>query len=87
MRRCLIAYDVATLKTRNALARRLEKAGRRIQKSVFVVEGSLPALQRLEHELHLLLNQGDSLLILPICASCLASATLYGEPAPVMLMA
>lgn len=75
----LISYDICDCSKRAAVARRLEKAGRRIQKSVFVVQLREHAMQKLERELHSLLVGGDSLLILPICAHCLAKAEIYAD--------
>lgn len=75
----LIAYDITGLKIRNALAGRLEKAGRRIQKSVFLLEKSEHSMQKLEQELHEMLEPQDSLLIVPICHHCLAEAKFYGS--------
>ena len=87
MRRHLIAYDVSCASARNAIARRLEKSGRRIQKSVFFVEMGTSALQKLERELQSLLNERDSLLILPVCANCCAEGRLYGPLPPLFIVA
>lgn len=87
MRHCLIAYDVGMDRTRATLARKLEKIGRRVQQSVFVVTASQAALCRLERELQVLLEERDRLLILPLCANCLASAIIYGPAPPRLIMA
>lgn len=87
MQRCLIAYDITGERGRAAMARKLEKAGRRLQKSVFLVEGSEGRLSRLERELQELLEEGDSLLVLPVCAACQTRARIYGLLPPLMLIA
>lgn len=86
MQRCLIAYDVASTQARSAIARKLEKAGRRLQKSVFIVECGEGRLLRLERELQDLLEDGDSLLVLPLCATCQKRARIYADLPPLMVI-
>lgn len=70
----LIAYDVHRNSVRLALSKRLEKTGTRLQRSVFVVEQQGDALKELEDWAREKLEDGDSLLVLPFCSSCLAKA-------------
>lgn len=86
MQRSLIAYDITGERGRAAMARKLEKAGRRLQKSVFLVECSEGRLSRLERELQELLKDGDSLLVLPLCASCEKKARIYADLPPILLI-
>lgn len=73
----LIAYDIIEAKTRSVMARKLEKMGKRIQKSVFVAEMTPERAKIVEQELHSLLESGDILLIAPLCESCYAKAVIY----------
>lgn len=86
MRR-LIAYDIADDRRRRRAARLLEKRGIRLQRSVFVAEGGAGTLRALERELEDLLEEGDSLLILPCCESCFASARMFHAEAPAAMVA
>ncbi len=52
----VIAYDVSSNRRRSQVARRLERAGLRVQKSVFVVELSQPDLRELVRELEALVD-------------------------------
>lgn len=87
MRRYLIAYDISDSRARAAVMRRMEKAGRRIQKSVFIVEMRPHALESLERELHTFLGEEDSLLVLPICETCLQLARWHGNLPPLAILA
>lgn len=87
MRHCLIAYDIGDGPRRSRMADRLAKKGRRIQKSVFVLEIGEAALQTLEQELQELIDENDSLLILPVCESCLDKARVYQDLPAAFLMA
>ena len=79
----LIAYDVAEDKNRAAIMRRLEKAGRRVQKSVFLVERA--NIEHLERELQKMLAESDSLLVIPLCGHCFANARFYGKLPPLLI--
>lgn len=82
MRWHLIAYDISRTGARDAISRRLEKKGRRVQKSVFMVDLAPQAMAGLEQELQECLEEGDSLLILPLCLHCLESSRYLGELPP-----
>lgn len=68
------------------MARKLEKIGKRIQKSVFVAQMTPDRAKNMERELQLLLENGDILLILPLCESCYAKAVLYGKQSPAIFV-
>lgn len=80
----LISYDVSSSGTRDKLSRKLEKYGRRIQFSVFMVESGAPACHKLVQDLLKIIDAGDSLLCLPVCANCLAAARITGDELPTM---
>ena len=82
----LIAYDIVAARNRNGMARKLEKIGKRIQKSVFVAQLTPDRAKNMERELQLLLEKGDILLILPLCETCYAKAVLYGKQAPAIFV-
>lgn len=87
MRTHLIAYDISDNRRRTAAARLLEKAGRRMQKSLFIVELRETALAALEQELQEILADNHSLLILPISVDCAAQARYYGLLPPLAIIA
>lgn len=72
----LVAYDISRTATRNRVANRLEKAGLRLQRSVFIVEGGAKFLGKLERDLQEIIGNDDSLLIAPLCGRCLAEARI-----------
>lgn len=81
----LVAYDIGETKLRNAAVRKLEKLGRRIQKSVFIVECGRGTFARLERELQENLAESDSLLFVSLCARCLNSS-MYKGPVPEIML-
>ena len=88
MSRCLIAYDIARPRTRARTAALLERHGAtRLQRSVFLLEGTDTALTRLEARLLAELNDEDSLLLLPCCETCFAAARQSGPEPPLTLTA
>lgn len=84
MSRYLICYDIGDRKMRDKLALRLEKAGMRIQLSVFIVECGREEYEILAQELQSFIGNDDSLLCLPICESCFAKALLMAKERPLM---
>ena len=85
MRWYLIAYDVSKSGVRDKCARLLQKRGRRVQKSVFMLKCGAAAMRKLEQELHNILEQSDSLFILPVCERCLQSSIYMGELPPLLI--
>lgn len=82
MPRYLISYDVSSRLTRDKLSRKLEKYGQRVQFSLFIVESGAPACHKLVQDLLKIIEAGDSLLCLPVCANCLAAAWITGDTLP-----
>lgn len=73
---CLIAYDISSNSLRQHISKKLEHKGMRLQKSVFIVKLTSSEMQTLESWIREKLEDGDSLLILPCCASRLTKAKL-----------
>lgn len=87
MRVYLIAYDIGQLAARSAMARKLEKIGKRIQKSLFIVKTTPDGAKNLERDLQTLLGKNDLLLIMPLCENCYSDSRLYGPLPPAMIFA
>lgn len=79
MNRYLLSYDISSNSIRGKAYRFLKKKGLRIQKSVFLVEGTTKQLEKIQNYLVDLLDENDSLLILPCCDNCYARAILTGK--------
>ncbi len=77
MQHYLISYDISVDKKRNKAFRMLKKRADPVQKSVFIYAGSVSELTDLEYELRSLLDDTDSLFILPCCKSCFAAARVH----------
>lgn len=80
----LIAYDVVADRRRARVARRLERQGERVQKSVFVARLSTAEVERLEEELQRLIDPREDVVdLLPLCAHCRARGRHLGQgPGP-----
>ena len=70
MRRFLISYDISNNKSRKTAANLLLDLGERIQRSVYIIEATENALNSLSSKITDLLEDTDSLLILPCCHAC-----------------
>ena len=78
----LVAYDIHSDTLRRNMGRLLESSGTRLQRSVFVVQLSDREKKQLEAFVREKLEEDDSLLILPCCASCLNKARLAEQTIP-----
>lgn len=87
MRVYLIAYDISRIAARSAMARKLEKIGKRVQQSLFIVRMTPESAAKLEHDLQECLGENDLLLITPLCEHCYSSARIYGPMPPAMIFA
>lgn len=83
MSRFLVSYDIAGRPARAKVAARLEKAGRRIQKSVYMITCSPEKCHALVQELLLLIEESDSLLCVPLCEACFSQGLLSGPKVPI----
>lgn len=73
----LVTYDIQADSTRASLAKRLEQSGGiRVQRSVFVISLPRPKIGDMESWAREKMKDGDSLLVLPFCASCLDKARI-----------
>lgn len=79
MPRYLLSYDIASDSIRQKAARMLKKRGRRLQKSVFLLNCSQTRREKLEKELLAILEDEDSLLVFPLCEKCYADALTTDE--------
>ncbi len=79
----LIAYDVHSNSVRQHLSKKLKRKGTRLQKSVFVVKLSSAEVHELKEWVQTQMEDGDSFLILPCCASCLRKARFAEKDAPI----
>ncbi len=70
----IIAYDIHADRRRARVARRLERAGLRVQQSVFLVEESSPQIHDLLHELsRLIAKSTDRVAAWPLQANWIAA--------------
>lgn len=86
MSRYLISYDIRESRIRNRIFAILEKAGMRIQKSVFIVNCPENSFRKLASDLHELLGDDDSLLCMPCCAQCYSQALMSGNEQPLLII-
>lgn len=87
MARYLVCYDISHNGRRTKAARLLEKAGPRLQESVFLADLTPAARERLVQRLTELLRDEDKLLVLLLCRSCLQQSRHYGRsPSPCVVV-
>ena len=80
----LVSYDIADPKRLRRVARVLEDAGERVQKSVFECGLSPGALHALRLRLRRIINPAeDHILIQPICRHCRSCIGWQGKLPPV----
>lgn len=87
MREVLVCYDVSANRKRNRLARFLEKQGRRLQKSVFLVTVAHGRLEQFKRAILELVDAEDEILLIPLCASCQAGMQRSGVVQELALVA
>ncbi|MBQ9275937.1 MAG: CRISPR-associated endonuclease Cas2 [Succinivibrio sp.] len=87
MLRVLICYDIHDNSVRGRAFRLLKKNAQRAQKSVFIFEGTDTKLKDLESRLSQMIEDGDSLMVVPCCDSCFARARMYGGSEELCLVA
>jgi CRISPR-associated endonuclease Cas2 len=90
MSRYVAAYDISSDLHRTAVARVLLRFGERLQKSVFEVWLEPEEIAMLRCEVGPLLNDGDTLELIPIDQAPTRSRWRWGEPldeyAPVVVL-
>lgn len=72
----IISYDISNEKKRRKISKKLEKIGRRLQKSVFIADLSEINKNQLKKELGLTVSDTDSLLFIPCCSNCMENAEI-----------
>ncbi|MCO6454206.1 MAG: CRISPR-associated endonuclease Cas2 [Pirellulaceae bacterium] len=78
----IVAYDVSSDRRRNRVAKQLERAGIRIQKSVFLVHLPRPAVQKLLGQLGQLIEpRADQVAAWPLQADWLNTQIVRPEGA------
>jgi CRISPR-associated protein Cas2 len=76
---CVVAYDIEENRPRSRLARFLEKKGKRLQKSVFVVEVERHSFKGFASRMQKLAEPGAKIAIFRLCAGCKANAVQLTE--------
>ncbi len=74
----IISYDIQSDKARRKVARILEGAGSRLQKSVFECRKSGKELLRIKARIQRWLTRGDSVFYITLCLSCLEKSERIG---------
>jgi len=82
-----IAYDIVNNRRRAKISRILEKEGTRLQKSLFFVNSSQSQVAGTVKKLSEFLKDEDSLLVTPVCVTCMDKATYHGPGALVSMVA
>ncbi|MDO4900523.1 CRISPR-associated endonuclease Cas2 [Actinomyces sp.] len=78
----IVAYDVASDRRRNRLAKYLQGWGYRIQESVFQLRlGAADLAEVREHVFGIINDTQDVVHIYPLCASCQERSEVYGTAA------
>lgn len=79
----IVSYDFTNDKTRAKFSKFLEKYGRRMQYSVFVVRNSPRVLRNITAEISSrykkLFKDTDSIVIFPVCGTCKGKLIRYGS--------
>ena len=87
MQRFLISYDISSNKSRRYAAKILKNIGERIQRSVYIVESTEKGIEHINNQISELLEDNDSLLVLPCCASCWDKALFARMEKDILLVA
>jgi len=78
----IIAYDIVNNRRRAKIAKYLEKVGRRIQKSVFIVDMDSRKSKKLQSELAEISDRKGVIHIFSLCSGCSKKAQFMGEKPP-----
>jgi CRISPR-associated protein Cas2 len=73
----LISYDIRDEKRLRRVAKKLEAYGVRIQYSIFRCRLDRESLEKLRWELSQIMDDVDSLLVLPICSQCASKVPVH----------
>ena len=82
MRR-IVSYDISNNRVRRQVAKRLQRCGRRLQKSVFSVAVDRRGFKRLLNDLEHITKGKESILVIPLCENCSQRSTRLGPVPPI----
>ena len=82
----LISYDITDSKLRGFFFRRLKKIAVHLQKSVFMYEGNIERVAKIEEEFKKRLTSEDNVLIMPCSRSSYMNARIYSGKKPVKVL-
>ena len=74
----LFSYDISENKKRTKLSKYLEKKGRRIQKSVFLLDLKRTQIRAFKKEVVNIMGKGGDILLVPLCAGCVNKSQRFG---------
>jgi CRISPR-associated protein Cas2 len=81
MQHLVVVYDIVDDKSRRIIGEILEGFGRRVNRSVFEIQvRNAKTRAKLEHALQTEIDpKHDSVRIYPLCANCMAKASVLGK--------
>jgi len=74
----LISYDISNTKKRTKLSKFLENKGRRLQKSLFVLELKKNRLRGFKKDIELIMVKEGDILIIPLCRGSIDKVEKFG---------
>jgi CRISPR-associated protein Cas2 len=75
----VLAYDVSDPKRLRKVHKTMTAWGKPVQESVFRVRGTARELERLRFELARILDPGDRLMVVRLCAGCAGRVVVRGK--------
>lgn len=75
----LLSYDISENKKRTKLSKFLEKKGRRIQKSVFLIDLKRTQVRTFKKEVVNIMGKGGDILLISLCNGCANKAQRFGS--------
>jgi len=74
----LVSYDISDTKKRTKLSNFLEKKGRRLQKSLFLIELKKSKLNYIKRDIENIMKDEGDIIIIPLCKGCAERVEKYG---------
>jgi len=74
----LLSYDISVNKKRTKLSKYLEKKGRRIQKSVFLLDLKRTQVRTFKKEVVNIMGKDGDILLISLCSGCANKAQKFG---------
>ena len=78
----ILAYDISNNKKRNKLAKYLEKKGKRLQKSLFLLQVSTWELKKILEEVAKIVGKDEEIALFTLCHGCENKAFRLGAEWP-----